>query len=892
MALQIGARLGPYQVTGTLGVGGMGEVYRARDARLNRDVALKILPDAYASDPERLARFEREAQVLASLNHPHIAAIYGLEEGPVPAGHSVRALVLELVEGETLADRIVHGPIPFDEALPIAKQIADALDAAHERGVVHRDLKPANIKITPSGSVKVLDFGLAKLVETSGSGTRASGAQALSMSPTMASPTMMTGVGVILGTAAYMSPEQAKGREADRRSDVWAFGCVLFEMLSGKRPFDGEDVSDTLAAVLRGEPDWAALPGGTPATVQRLIRRCLRRDAHLRIRDIGDARLELEELASEPAASAGSARVGEVRPNGQWLRLLPWALALLAAAVSVFLLLQSRQGPSPGGSVRRVELSTPSGVELYTLTGGVGVSPKGSRVAFIGIVGPLRQVYVRQIDRFEAEPLRGTEAASWCCTFSADGGFLAFATTDGTLKKISLADGLVTTIATGTDRQGADWAEDGSIVFVRAGALWTLAASGGEATPLLVAGSGESGRRYAWPVVLPGAAAVLFASSEGREDSWQIESFVPATGERRVVVPRGTLPLYAPSGHLIFYRDGELLAAPFDAGTQHVTGDTVRILENVPQTATGVPLADVSAAGVLAYAPTTASARLVWVSRQGAEQALADTPRIYANPRLDPKGRWVLVSAGDLWVHDLTRASFSRLTLGGTAVGGGFPVLAPDGARVVFRTSTGLSWQSIDGGSRAEAIEGTGRDDYPGSVSPDGEKLLFVRLTPGTSGDIYELSLRGGSEVRPLVQTLGYDGSARLSPDGRWLLYTSNESGRYEVYLRPFAESGRRVTVSTQGGTQPVWNPNGREIFYRNEDKMMAVSVSGADPTLSEPTLLFEQRYAFGGGLTIPNYDVSADGQRFVMVKEESNASRLNLVLNWFEELRRLAPAR
>ena len=891
MSLQIGVRLGSYEVTGTLGAGGMGEVYRARDARLNRDVALKVLPDAFASDPGRLARFQREAQVLAYINHPHIAAIYGLEEG-LPqgsgAGPSVRALVLELVEGATLADRIAHGPVPFDDALPIAKQIAAALETAHEQGIVHRDLKPANIKITPNGTVKVLDFGLAKLVERSGSGPGTSVGSPLSMSPTMASPAMMTGVGMILGTAAYMSPEQAKGREADKRSDVWAFGCVLFEMLSGKRPFEGEDVSDMLAAVLRAEPDWTALPAATPMAVQRLIRRCLRRDPHQRVRDIGDARLELEEWASEPpAASTGPA---DRHASERWLRLLPWALALLAVAVSVFLLFQPRQGQSSGGPVSRVELSTPPGVELYTLTGGVGVSPDGLRIAFIGIVGPLRRVYVRRIYRFEAEPLRGTEAASWCCTFSDDGGFLAFATTDGALKKVSLADGLVTTIATSTDRQGADWAADGSIVFVRSGALWTTASSGGEATPLLMAGSGEAPRRYAWPVVLPGAAAVLFASSEGRQDSWQIESYSAATGERHVVVPRGTLPLYAPSGHLIFYRDGELLAAPFDAGTQRVTGDAVRILENVPATATGVPLADLSPGGVLAYAPTTASARLVWVSRQGAEQFLADTPRIYANPRLDPRGRWVLVSAGDLWVHDLTRASFSRLTIGDTAVGGGFPVLTPDGARVIFRTSMGLSWQAVDGGA-AEAIAGTGRDDYPGSVSPDGETLLLVRLTPGTSGDIYEVSLHGGSEIRPLVQTSGYDGSARLSPDGRWLLYTSNDSGRYEVYLRPYPESGRRVTVSTQGGTQPVWNPNGREIFYRTEDKMMAVSVSGTEPTLSEPRLLFEQRYAFGGGLTIPNYDVSSDGQRFVMVKEESNASRLNLVLNWFEELRTLAPA-
>jgi hypothetical protein len=382
----------------------------------------------------------------------------------------------------------------------------------------------------------------------------------------------------------------------------------------------------------------------------------------------------------------------------------------------------------------------------------------------------------------------------------------------------------------------------------------------------------------------------VFASSDLGADSWRIESVEPATGERHTVLERGTLPLYAPSGHLIFYRDGELLAAPFDVETQRITGPTVRILANIPEGANGVPLVDISAAGALVYAPITSAARLVWVSRDGAVQPVADTPRFYANPRLDPLGRRILVQAGALWLQDLTRSTFTRLPGQGVA-DSAFPVLTPDGARVVFKTTSGISWQALDGSGRGEAIPGTTASDYPGSVSSDGALLLFVRLSTETSGDIYQASLDGDSEVRPILQTPAYDGSAMLSPDGHWLAYTSNDSGQMEVYLRPFPAPDQRWQVSTDGGTQPVWNPNGQEIFYRSGDKMMAVSVStGTVPTLADPQVLFEQPFAFGSGITIPNYDVSADGQRFLMIKEDANASRLNVVLNWTEELKRLVP--
>ena len=539
-----------------------------------------------------------------------------------------------------------------------------------------------------------------------------------------------------------------------------------------------------------------------------------------------------------------------------------------------------------------MELNIPPDVELYTSSGEVaGVSPDGSRVAYIGVEGAVRGVYVRRLDDFATVRLRGTDTVTDCCAFSPDSRSLAFATADVGVEKVSLADDLVTPLATGSDFAGLAWGSGDSIVFVRSQALWRIPASGGEPTQITMNAPGAAAQRLAWPTVLPGGA-ILFASSEPGRDNWQIESLDPATGERRTVIERGTFPRYVPSGHLLFYRDGELLAAPFDVRTQRVTGAAVRVVDNLPAVNAGVPLLDVSAAGTLVYAPVTAAARLVWVSRQGLEQSVIDTPRTYQNPRVDPKGRRVLVQAGDLWLHDLMRSTFTRVATDDLATAA-FPVLTLDGGRVVYKTNSGLSWLALDGSGRGEAIEGTASNDFPGSISPDGKLLLFVRLSPNTSGDVYQASLEGDPGIRPILQTAAYDGSAKLSPDGRWLAYSSNDSGRMEVYLRPFPAPDQRWQVSTQGGTQPVWNPNGREIFYREGDKMMAVEVkvsTDAPPVLSEPKLLFERPYSYGAGITIPNYDVSADGQRFLMVKEDAGVGHLNVILNWTQELERLAP--
>jgi Tol biopolymer transport system component len=533
----------------------------------------------------------------------------------------------------------------------------------------------------------------------------------------------------------------------------------------------------------------------------------------------------------------------------------------------------------------------PPGVELYTLGGNpVIVSPDGTRVAFIGVLSGLRQIYLRSLDGFDAAPVRGTNNAS-LCFFSPDGGSIGFITADQGLRKVSLTDGLVASVVSNAEFDGATWGADDRIVFTRGRTLWRVSASGGAPEQLLTLDEGNKEVAQGWPAVLPGAGAVLF-SSRGANGEDRIELLLPATKERRVIVPRGISPQYVPSGHLIFYRDGELLAAPFDAASLTMTASPSRVVENVPQSGVGTPLADVSDAGTLVFAPSIATSRLVWVSREGAEQSLVETPRAYANPRMAPGGTRLLVQAGDLWIQDLVRSTFTRVTSGEATTGGGFPVWTPDG-RLVFRSLAGLRLLPVDTGGPSEPISGTTSSDYPGSVSPDGKQLVFVRLTADTSADIYVASLSGDSQVRPVLNTPAYEGSARLSPDGHWIAYSSNESGRLEVFLGAFPGVERGVQVSTDGGTQPAWNPRGGELFYRTGTKMMSVAVETSPKlSLGAPRVLFDLRYAFGSGLTVPNYDVSPDGQRFVMVKEESSSGRLNVVLNWTEELRARVPVK
>jgi serine/threonine protein kinase/Tol biopolymer transport system component len=876
MPLASGVRLGPYEIQNPLGAGGMGEVYRARDSKLKRDVAIKVLPEAFARDPERLARFEREAEVLATLNHPNIAHIYGLEGQDGRDGQDGRALalVMEFVDGPTLADRIALGPIPIDEVLPIARQIVEAMIAAHEKGIIHRDLKPANIKITSDSKVKVLDFGLARASDPLGVN---SGINVTAL-PTITSPAMMTGVGVVLGTAAYMSPEQARGRAVDARADIWAFGALLYEMLTGRRAFPGDDVTETIANIVKTEPDWSALPPDTSVAVRALLRRCLQKDPDRRLRHIADARFNLEDAETlalpAPRLSAPA-------------RVLPWAVAAcaLAAAAASWLMSGRTTGQRDARPVTRLEMGLPDGVELFTSSARtIGVSPDGRRIAYIGIRSGSRQVYVRALDRNEATPVRGTDGAT-ALFFSPDGQSIGLSDGAGVLKTVSLADGVSATV--GEDANfiyGGAWLPGDRIIFGRsAGGLWQVGRSGGAATRLTTIDSAKRETIHSSPIPTPDGKAMLFSVFAG--DQWHVEAVVLATGERSTVVERALFPLLAVPGYLFFYRDGGVLAAPFDLARLRVTGAAVRMLDGLQAGEGGNPLFDMSAAGVMVYPSTSAVSRLMWVSRDGAEQPLNDVPRSYASPRLSPDGTRVLVQASGLWIQDLARATFTRVATGGEQANA-FPIWTPDSRRIIVRGARGLTLHDADGSGRSEVIPGTSNFDYPASVAADNDTLVMLRSSQDTSFDIYRLSLRDPSTLRPILKTRAYEGGARLSPDEKWLSYVSNESGQNEVYVRPFAGPDRRWPVSTQGGTQAIWNPNGREIFYRNGNKMMAVDVTAApDLKLSPPHLLFEQPYAFSAGITIPNYDVSRDGRRFLMVKNEAGAGRLNVVLNAFADL-------
>jgi serine/threonine protein kinase/Tol biopolymer transport system component len=875
VSLERGTRLGPYEIESVLGAGGMGEVYRARDTRLKRDVAIKILSAAFAQDPDRIARLQREAEVLATLNHPNIAAVYGFEESTAATG-----IVLELVAGPTLADRIVHGALPLDEALAIAKQIADALDAAHDKNIIHRDLKPANIKVTPGGKVKVLDFGLAKMAEV-----EPSRASSLSMSPTLA--VQATSAGLILGTAGYMSPEQARGKSVDRRSDIWSFGCVLYEMLTGRPVFDaGETVSDAVAAILTREPEWNRLPAQAPEPIRRLLRRCLEKDPDRRLHHIADARLEIADSMSASSAD-DTVATRAVRPL--WIRFLPWAVAAAAVVASFALWMTSGGRQSEFAPVRRLELTLPNGVELFSGNRSVSISPDGSRVAYIGVNAGTRRVYVRALDQFETTAIQGSDSAT-ACVFSPDGRSMAFVALGGIIKTFSLSSGVVNTVTDGASFfYGATWGEDGQIVFVKSGALWQIPASGGTARQLTKLGGAQGDTLHTQPMYLPGGKTLLFAVASG--DRRRIDALVLATGERRTVVDDATLPLYARSGHIVFFRNGELLAAPFDADRLALIGSPVQAVEKLPVQLQGVPSMDISNSGTVAYAPTTAVSRLVSVSRQGAERPLNDVPRNYTNPRLSPDGTRLVVQAGDLWTQDLARSNFTRLA-SRDAVINAFPTWLPDGRRVIYRSPSGLRIQDSEGTGQSQILSGTSDNDYPGAFASD-DALVISRSTQKTSLDILSLSLRDSTTVKPLLMTPAYEGGPRLSPDGKWLAYVSDESGQNDVYLRPYPAVDRRWTVSTQGGTQPVWNTNGKEIFYRNNDKMMVVEVTTTpDVKLSTPRLLFEQRYAYGVGITIANYDVMPGGQNFIMVKDEVTGGRLNVIFNWFTELSRLAPRR
>jgi Tol biopolymer transport system component len=874
MTSLIGRTLAHYRITAAIGAGGMGEVYRATDTKLGRDVALKILPDAFAHDADRLARFRREAQVLASLNHSDIAQIYGLEEAD-----GRHALVMELVEGPTLADRIAQGPLPVDEAIAIARRIAGALEAAHEQGIIHRDLKPANIKVREDGTVKVLDFGLAKALDPAGPSRSTSD----STSPTLTSPAM-TAMGVILGTAAYMAPEQARGRPVDKRADIWAFGVVLFEMLTASRLFAGDSITDVLAGVITRDPDWTRLPASTPPAVRRLLSRCLERDPKRRLRDIGDAGADLDDRSTD-------APVSRRAPVSTFARALPWGLFVAAALVSIWSL-WPRPDDGPLREAINFDLGLPAGVEPDVMSpGGAAISPDGRSVAVVGVTRGVRHCFVRRIDGPGFVEVAGSSGAN-SVTFSPDSRSLAFMSTGSTLTVASLVDQQRRQVASGGQvTVGVAWSEAG-IVFGRSRTLWIVSPDGGQPRALTTLDETRGEILQEHPLVTPNGRFLLFASETAERGGERIEALPLGGGARHVVVERATTPVWSPSGHLLFARDGAVWAAPFDQRTATLTGEAAPV---VPRGTIEPGALDelglwLSPAGTLLYLPQGFfDQRVVSVARDGAALELGLPAGRYTNPRLSPDGRQLLVESRDsaLEVLDLARGTHARLTA--AAFGTFFSCWTTDGARVVFRRLDSPYWVAADGSERGGILPKSTVNDMPSAPGPDSDSVLVVRIRPETAADIFLMSVSGAFDPKPLVATPAYEGGPQLSPDGRWLLYQADTSGQAEIYVQRYPALDRPWQVSEGGGVQARWRADGREIFYRSGQQVMAVTMdpSGGQPAFGKPTALFTDEYEFGYGASIPNYDVTRDG-RFIMVRRGASGGRFRVITNWTEELQQI----
>jgi serine/threonine-protein kinase len=875
----------------------MGEVYRATDRNLGRQVAIKVLPDTFAHDPERLARFEREAKTLAALNHSNIAQIYGFEKAD-----GIRALVMELVEGPTLADRIEQGPITVDEALPIAKQIAEALEAAHEQGIVHRDLKPANIKLRPDGTVKVLDFGLAKALDPM---TVAVDATA---SPTITSPAMMTGVGVLLGTAAYMSPEQARGKAVDKRSDIWAFGCVLYEMLTGQRAFAGDDVSDTLAAVLRGEPDWAALGSLTSASVRRLLHRSLERNPRKRWQSAGDLRVEIEALLDDPR----NHQLTYVQQHSRWkLAALVGAAAVVGAGGSAAWFTSRTFTPR---QVVHLSFTLPEG-QNYSGAGDTAavISPDGSKIVYQAG----NQLYLRRVDARETVPIQGAGPGSPIALLavSPDSQWVAFWDA-GTLKKIATNGGAAVALCPAANVYGADWVGD-RIIFAQAG-RGILEVSALAGTPELRVPM-EPGESAAAPQLLPGGDAVLFTVTRGTgTDRWGEAAVVvhsKATGQRKTLIPGGASARYVSTGHIVYALGGNLVAARFDLARLEVTGAPILLVEDVRRGwFTGQANFSIASDGTFVSVPNSSTDRaqrvLALVSRTGEVERLSIPPASYEFPRISRDGRRIVVQTqdegGTIWVYDLAgTTSLRRLTFEPSI----FPLWSADGQRVMFQGvrdgNPAVLSQPADGSGVAEVLAATSFSEMatmPDSWSPDG-KTLLVSITRSSSITTEDT----------LLSTIQMDGQRRIerfvdapnsnqrhgvfSPDGRWVAYQSNESGRTRIYVQPFPGTGAKYQVSREAAANPVWSRDGKQLYFFQVDtrKLVAVPITQA-PSFSVGAPVIVPVDGVVQGIERTQYDVAPDNRVLIVLPTDRgqpisrSSQQIDVVLGWFSELKRLVP--
>jgi eukaryotic-like serine/threonine-protein kinase len=896
VALKSGTRIGPYEISAQIGVGGMGEVYHATDTNLKRAVAIKVLPDLVAGDIDRLARFQREAEVLASLNHPHIAGIYGLERSQIAT-----ALVMELVEGPTLADRIQEGALAIDDALGLAKQIADALEAAHDRGIVHRDLKPANVKVRSDGAVKVLDFGLAKALEPTGV-TAASGIS----SPTITSPALMTRDGVLLGTAAYMSPEQARGQPVDKGADIWAFGVVLFEMLTGRRAFPGEQIADVLAAVLTRDPDWTQLPISLSPGVTALLKRCLEKNRKQRIRDIGDARLALDG-----AFDSGPVHVPlpAAARSPLWKRALP----LLATAAVVVLLSMltawSRWPVTQPRKVTRFELMLPQGQQFRNRQRPIiAAAADGKSFVYETGAGLVR----RLIGELDVRPVPVNESAWFSPILSPDGEWVAYFTVAGHIKKMPVTGGPAVTLCAVTDNLplGATWTRDNTILFAQAAGIMQVSADGGTPELLVRAADGE---QFYGPQLLPGGRAVLFSVTRShapnRWDESQVAVQELSSQRRTVIVQQGNDARYLRTGYVVYaLRDG-LFGVRFDASRMTVTSGPVPLVQGV-LLPIGVFAAasnySVSDDGTLVYvargAPSLRS--LVWINRDGSPgEAVSSIPAdAYDDPRLSPDGKRVLVTrSGDIWVYELASGRSTRLTTDGSSLMG---VWHPSGSQIAYSNARGgnlEAWvQPVDATANARQLTRLGGSVHVDSWSPDGNTLMVHRHPATASADMYAVRTdQSNAAPEILSPTAASEESAHLSRDGRYMAYISNETGQREIYIGPYKQSGERVSVSIGGGREPLWARNG-DLFYRNDQSMFAVSVQTA-PALKvgTPVRLFDGPYYISPtNSPRAQYDVTPDGKRFLMLlpartgSSASDQARVIVIENWFDEIAARIPGR
>jgi serine/threonine protein kinase/Tol biopolymer transport system component len=877
MSIAPGTRLGSYEVVSLLGAGGMGEVYRARDTRLQREVAIKVLPAAFASDPDRLARFEREAQLLASLNHPNIGAIYGLED---------KALILELVDGPTLADRIAQGALPLDEAVPIARQIAEALEIAHEQGVIHRDLKPANIKLRGDGTVKVLDFGLAKLHEPNAA-EASSAPNFATLSPTVLSPAA-TQIGVILGTAAYMSPEQAKGRPADRRADMWAFGCVLFEMLTGRRVFDGDDVTDFVVAVLSREPDWSRLPATTPPSVERLIRRCLAKDRRQRLADAASARLELDDAAVTSSVTTAPT-------TGGWRTWVPWSVAVAAAtAAAVILATRSTVPLSVVGGVR-FDLSAPGGTMLPPGFSSYLVSPDGQRIVFEAVsAGSRRSLWVRRLDSPRPTEVPGTDGARGAA-WSFDGASLAFFA-GGKLRRADVAGGGAQTLADAINA-GAAWGAGDVILFGVNEGLRSIPGSGGASVAVTTVDKSRGEVSHSSPHFLPDGRRFLYLAVNNDPNASAVVLASLDDGERRNILSGTSNAVYS-DGHLLYVRDGALMAQAFDPDQGALTGQPVVVSESVKQAPNG-RAAFAAAGGTVVFDPSRdfAEAEFAILSRTGIDTEVfaVRSPAHTMWPSADFR-RVVVESGGsigstDLWIIDGDRNSRTRLT---DAVDTeGHPVWSPDGKQIAFfdglvGVRSRLVVSSATGIGAPRVIIDTPTYKQVTDWSRDGKLLVFEEQSPATSWDIGIVPLDGSAPPKTVVNTRFTERLGALSPDGRFLAYVSNETGRPEVYVVNVPGVTEKWPVSSGGGTKPRWRGDGGELFFLSDSNvLMSVTIksgTGFVPTVAQR--LFDLQVIGSDGW---DYAVSDDGQRFLAMRYSGLGVNANVsvIADWPATLRR-----